>query len=131
MILVDTSVLIDFFRGGTHPKTEKFREILLNQIPFGITSMIYQEILQGAKDEAEFKNLKEYLSCQVFYTPEDETTSYEKAAKMYFDLRKKGITVSSAIDCLIIQIAKESKLVLLHNDKDYEALVKISGVNVI
>lgn len=131
MILVDTSVLIDFFRGGRHPKTEKFREILANQIPFGITSLIYQEILQGAKDEAEFENLKDYLSCQYFYFPDDEITSYEKAARMYYDLRKKGITVRSAIDCLIVQIAKENNLSLLHNGRDYDKLVESANVRVI
>ena len=106
MILADTSVLIDFFRGTSNPKSEKFHEILINQIPFGITSLIYQEILQGAKDENEFDKLKEYLGCQKFYSPQDEITSYEETAKMYYDLRKKGITVRSAIDCLVVQIAK-------------------------
>jgi len=54
MILVDTSVLIDFFKGNTNEKVEKFEWILKNKIPFGITHLIYQEILQGAKDEKEF-----------------------------------------------------------------------------
>ena len=130
MILVDTSVLIDFFRDISNPKSEKFHEILVNQIPFGITSLIYQEILQGAKDESEFDKLKEYLGCQKFYYPEDDIHSYEEAAKMYYSLRKKGITVRSAIDCLIVQIAKENNLSLLHNDKDYDKLVEIAEVSV-
>lgn len=129
MILVDTSVLIDFFRGIKNPKSDKFREILRYQIPFGITSLIYQEILQGAKDAKEFEILKEYLCCQNIFTPKDEITSYENAAQLYFHLRKKGITVRSTIDCLIVQIAKENNLSLLHNDKDYEKLLFYAEVS--
>ncbi len=81
MILVDTSVLIDFFKGKKNKPSEKFKDILKRGIPFGITSLIYQEVLQGAKAEDEYQNLKEYLETQIFYSPKDRVTSYEKAAR--------------------------------------------------
>jgi len=84
MILVDTSVLIDFFKGNTNEKVEKFEGVLTNKIPFGITHLIYQEILQGAKNEKEFELLKEYLSTQPFYELTKGKKSYEEAALLYF-----------------------------------------------
>ncbi|NLI92251.1 MAG: PIN domain nuclease [Peptococcaceae bacterium] len=53
MILVDTSVLIDFFKGKADDKIKLFQKILTQDIPFGISCYTYQEILQGAKDEKD------------------------------------------------------------------------------
>jgi len=69
LILVDTTVLIDLLKGVENEKTEIFEEIQLQNIPYGITSYTYQEVLQGARDEAEYKKLKntylhkQYTSC--------------------------------------------------------------------
>jgi predicted nucleic acid-binding protein len=128
MILVDTSVLIDFFKGVKNEPMRCFSDIVTKQIPFGITSVIFQEILQGAKNGKEFELLNEYLSCQQFYHPEDAVVSYEKAARIYFSCRKKGITVRSTIDCLIAQIALEHDLFLLHNDRDFEFMAPVIGL---
>ncbi len=125
MILVDTSVLIDLFKGISNDPTDRMREVLTHDIPFGITSVIYQEVLQGAKSEKEYALLKEYLSCQRFYHPKDPLKTYEDAAQIYFRCRKKGVTIRSTIDCLIAQIALEQNLLLLHNDKDFDAMAPI------
>lgn len=128
MILVDTSVLIDFFNGtkGTHVSCLK--EIVEQQIPFGITSFIYQELLQGVRNKKEFVLLDEYLKCQRFFYPKDPVNSYSKAALIYFSCRKKGITVRSTIDCLIAQIALDHDLFLLQNDKDFVNMAPIIGL---
>jgi len=68
MILVDTSVLIDFFKGVSNAASNRMREILRHHVPFGITLAIYQELLQGAKSEKEYTLLKDYLSSQRFLT---------------------------------------------------------------
>lgn len=125
MILVDTSVLIDLFTGISNDPADRMREVLIHDIPFGITSVIYQEVLQGAKTEKEYALLKNYLSCQRFFHPKDPLKTYEDAAQIYFNCRKKGITVRSTIDCLIAQIALEGNLLLLHNDKDFDAMAPI------
>ena len=119
MILVDTSVLIDFFKGIQNDPSLSLKEIIRQQIPFGIASVVYQELLQGAKNKKEYKILDEYLSCQRFFHPLDPVGSYGKAAWIYLSCRKHGITVRSSIDCLIAQIAIEHDLLLLHNDKDF------------
>ena len=128
MILVDTSVLIDFFKGIKNPAEVKFKSILEQDIPFGITSLIYQEVLQGAKSEKEYAGLKKYLSSQRFFHPKDPIETYAKAAGIYFRCRKKGITVRSTVDCMIAQIAIESELLLLHNDRDFEAMAAVAAL---
>ena len=84
MILVDTSVLVDFFKGVQNPAAMRFKSILEQDIPFGITSLIYQEVLQGAKSEKEYANLKKYLSSQVYFHPQDPIETFAKAARIYF-----------------------------------------------
>ena len=128
MILVDTSVLIDFFKGNSNRAVRDLKEILKRQIPFGISSVIYQEVLQGAKNKKEFDLLNEYLSTQYFFNPLNQVTSYANAAAIYYKCRKNGITVRSTIDCLIAQTALEHKLIILHNDRDFTVMAPVIGL---
>ncbi len=125
MILVDTSVLIDYLKGTENRATEKLQELLDRSVPFGINSFIYQEILQGSRNEEEFKKLKEYLSTLDFYELVKGRKSYEEAAYMNFRCRRSGLTVRSSVDLLIAQTAIEHGLALLHNDSDFN---RIGGV---
>jgi hypothetical protein len=125
MVLVDTSVLIDVLKDNDNSATEKFNTLEENKIPFGITSLIYQEVLQGASSEIAFNSLKEYLSSQTFYDPIDLNLEAELAAKIYFKCRKSGITVRSTIDCSIVQTCLTHNLYLLHNDSDFTNIKKI------
>ena len=124
MILVDTSVIIDSFKGNKHDKTELFKKILLQGISFGIASYTYQEVLQGARDEIEYEKLKEYLSTQRIYFLPQVAETYEKAASIIFLLKRQGITVRSSIDALIALTAIENDLLLLHNDRDFDAMAE-------
>lgn len=125
MILVDTSVLIDFFRGTRNKESHKFESVLQMKIPFGISSFIFQEILQGADSEKEYDLLKNYLATQRFYNPKDSVESFAKATRIYMDCRKKGITIRSTIDCIIAVTALEHDLFLLHHDNDYALMQKV------
>jgi len=130
MILVDTSVLIDFFKGQKNNSCQKF-ELILNQgIPFGINSFIFQEVLQGAKSDKEYRTLKKYLETQRFYHLNDPVDLFAKAARIYFDCKKKGITIRSTIDCLIAQTALEHDLFLLHNDNDFNAMTAVISLKI-
>ncbi|MCP5062052.1 MAG: PIN domain nuclease [Ignavibacteriae bacterium] len=128
MILVDTSVLIDFFKGKDTYSTKKLTDIIDQNIPFGICSLVYLELLQGAKNEKEFEFLNEYLSTQIFYNLNDIKKSYLEASKIKLKCSKKGITIRSTIDLLIAQIAIENNLFLLHNDKDFNNIAKVVGL---
>jgi predicted nucleic acid-binding protein len=125
MILVDTSVLIGYFKGAKGFPFETFDNIVENNIPFGICNVVYQELLQGSKTEKEFHQLKEYLQSIPFYDVQKGTQSYEEAALNYFLCRKAGITVRSSIDLIIAQTAIENNLYLLHNDNDFSHISKV------
>jgi len=125
MILADTSVLIDFLRGRETESGQRLKTVLQQGIPFGINSFIYQEVLQGANSEKEYRLLKKYLETQDFYHPKDPIDSFAKAAKIYFDCRRKGVTIRSTIDCIIAQTAMEHDLFLLHNDSDFDAIATV------
>ncbi|MDP2871219.1 MAG: PIN domain-containing protein [Bacillota bacterium] len=124
MVLVDTSVLIGFLKGHTSSKVALFQEVLRRDVPFGISAYTYQEVLQGARDEAELEILKSYLSTQRIYHLRPEAATYEKAAVLYFSLRRQGITPRSTLDMLIALTAIECDLALLHDDRDFDAMAE-------
>lgn len=125
MILVDTSILIPFFRGSNREGIQKLRMILHQGLPFGINSFIFQEVLQGAASEKEYMLLKQYLETQRFYHLKHPVESFAKAARIYMDGRKKGVTIRSTIDCVIAETALEHDLFLLHDDKDFDEITRI------
>ncbi|MGB9812724.1 MAG: type II toxin-antitoxin system VapC family toxin [Thermovenabulum sp.] len=125
MILVDTSVLISFLKGVNKEQVRKFEEVIQKNIPFGINYFIYQELLQGAKNEKEFALIKNYFSTQKFYDLKYGARSYENAAKLYIKCRKKGITIRSTVDLLIAETAIENDLYLLHDDNDFSLIAKV------
>ena len=131
MILVDTSVLIDYLKGINNSGVEKLEKVIVQQLGFAITPIIYQEVLQGARNKKEFEILDRYLKTQQFVYPLDSVNSYRAAAFLFFSARKKGITVRSSTDCLIAQIAIDNKLALLHNDNDYNEIAKVSKLKIL
>jgi predicted nucleic acid-binding protein len=86
---------------------------------------VYQELLQGARNDKEYKLLKEYLNTLPFYELRYGKQSFENAAILYTNCRKKGITIRSTLDLLIAEIAIENDLYLLHDDNDFENLSKV------
>lgn len=122
--LVDTSVWIDFFRIRKNAAVARLEEIFEYGQPFGITGVVYQEVLQGADSWKDFSMLETYFSTQHFYHPLNSSQSFRNAAELYFRCRRKGVTIRSTIDCLIAQIAIEQDLFLLHHDSDFTAMKK-------
>ena len=125
MYLVDTSVWLDFFCEKANPAAAYFDTILNENLPFGITGLIYQEVLQGAGSKKDFLKLQTYLGSQKFYHPLDPIMTYRHAANLYFRCRQAGVTIRSAMDCLIAQIAIEHKLQLIHNDRDFTNMADV------
>ena len=123
MIVVDSSVIINLLRGKNTTGVLKFREIENQDISFVIPALCIQEILQGAKDLKEWNILKEYLSTQEVLFPKMTLDVYAKAAELFFNLRRKGLTIRSTVDCLIAQQVIEIKNGrLLHDDRDFQVL---------
>jgi len=122
MYLVDTSVWIDFLRGRTGSHVDFLDGLLDNPLAAGLCDAIYLEILQGARDSESFERLRLYFGTQRFYAFFDTRQSHERAAGLYVECRRQGITVRSTLDCLIAQCAIEHDLILLHHDRDYVGL---------
>ena len=125
MIFVDTSVLIGFLKGETSPAIEILEKLELENAPFGLPGVCYQEILQGARDEKEWKLLDNYLGGQELLLAADPAASHRDAARIYFDCRRKGLTIRSTIDCYIAQLVLEQDGVLLHSDGDFKSIQQV------
>ena len=128
MYLVDTSVLIDFFKGKETKHSLKLEKIIINKIPFGISVFTYQELLQGSKNEKEYEKLNRYLSTQKIYYPTHST--FESSAHLFFSCRKKGITIRSTIDTLIATTAIENGLILLCSDRDFQFMTRVVDLEI-
>ena len=122
MILVDTSVLVDVLKGVQNEKSALFKRIVERNLSYGISEYTYLELLQGARNHKEYNNLNEYLLDMTIYMLPKTVEIYEQAASMYFNLRRQGVTPRSTIDVLIALTAIEHGLMLLHNDKDFDAM---------
>ena len=66
MILVDASVLIDYLKGVRTRKTALYQAVLDRRLPYGICDIVYLEVLQGARDEGEYRELRDYLESRQF-----------------------------------------------------------------
>lgn len=107
MYLVDPSVWINYLRGQHTKASEHFMQLLDEKHSFGISPIIYQEILQGAATQKDFNKLNEYLSTHRFFYPAEPLQFHYHAAHILFACRAKGFTIRSTIDCLIAQTAIE------------------------
>jgi hypothetical protein len=125
MVLVDTSVLIGYLKGAEGEPIAALGAAIDQGIPFGICPLVYQETLQGARDQKEFDQLKKYLGSLRFYDLLRGKESYEAAAHSFFRCRKAGLTIRSTIDLVIAQVAIENDLALLHDDSDFIAIAKV------
>ena len=126
MILVDSSVLIDYFNGKENWQTEKLDEILGNEI-IVIGDYILVEVLQGFKSDKDFNTAKNILNSFPCLNLLGEELAV-KCAENYRKLRKKGITVRKTIDIIISTFCIENDIQLLHNDKDFFPFEKHLGL---
>jgi len=101
VILVDTSVWINVLRDRTGEVVETFRRIVGDDL-YILTRFTQLEPLQGAKDHYEWRKLEEYLDTQIYLETTERT--WVEAARIHYDLRRKGITINNPIDCCIAQI---------------------------
>ena len=129
MILVDSSVWIDYFNGRTTPQTDLLDELLGAQ-PILVGDIILGEVLQGFHHEGDFERA-------LFALNRFEQTSMlnpdlaVQSARNYRTLRKMGITMRKTIDCFIATYCIENGHTLLHSDRDYDPFEKHLGLLVI
>jgi predicted nucleic acid-binding protein len=125
MLLIDTSVWISVFRDRTGQVRLKL-EALIDNREVLLTRFTQLELLQGSLNEKEWTLLSTYLETQDYV--ELAGDSWQAAARIYYDLRRQGLTVRSPIDCCIAQAALEHDLLLIHNDRDFETIAQVRSL---
>jgi predicted nucleic acid-binding protein len=128
VILVDSTVWIDFFSGRNTIQVRQLIQLIEQKEELCICGMILTEILQGIRNTREHKQVDELFSSLLFLEMQKET--FILAAEIYRKLRLRGITVRKTIDCLIAAVAVEHKIPLLHNDKDFDPIAKYCGLSI-
>jgi predicted nucleic acid-binding protein len=94
-------------------------------IPFLLPGLCFQEVLQGARNEREWGLLEEYLGSQELLFSSNPAVTYREAARIYYDCRRRGLTIRSSVDCFVAQLVLEVGGTLLHNDGDYESIAHV------
>jgi len=128
MVLVDTSVWIDFFAGRNDSHVMSLQEAIESEEDLSLCGVILVEVLQGIRSDADFTKTKVYLGDLVFLPMRHAT--FVKAAELYRSLRKKGVTIRKPVDCMIASVAIEYNVQLLHNDRDFNHIAKNSTLRI-
>jgi predicted nucleic acid-binding protein len=129
MVIVDTTVWIDYLRGLRNKETDYFDRELGRQ-RLGLTDLILCQTLQGVGDENTFTRvLRELRKFEVFETGGHELAI--EAARNFGTLRRRGRTVRKTIDCFIATFCLRHGHSLLHRDRDYDHFEDFLGLSVI
>ena len=126
MILVDSSVWIDYFRGTNTPQTEKL-DSLLGHEPIATGDLILTEVLQGFVSDRDFNQASKLMTSLVIVDLAGQTLAIQ-AAKNFRKLRALGVTVRKTIDTVIATRCIESGLPLLYSDRDFDPFVEHLGL---
>ena len=126
MILVDSSVWIDYFRGTATPQAE-ILDSLLGTEPVATGDLILTEVLQGFVSDRDFTQAKKLLTSLVVVDLVGQDIAIQ-AAKNFRVLRAQGITVRKTIDTVIATRCIESRLSLLYSDRDFDPFVEHLGL---
>lgn len=129
MILVDSGVWIDYFRGTVTPQTEKL-DALLGRQPLAIGDLILTEVLQGFDNDRDFNDARKMLTSLTIVELGGQEVAIQ-AARNFRALRKIGVSVRKTIDTVIATRCIEDGYELLHNDRDFDPFMKHLGLRVV
>lgn len=124
MILVDTSVWIEFFSGMDAAAVHILENLIEGEEDICISDYILAEVLQGFRKDRDFDLARENLIRFPIYSL-GSPGSYIAAARIYRKCRKRGVTIRKTADCIIAQTAIENRFVLLHDDADFDRIAKV------
>ena len=128
MVVVDTTVWIDYVRGLDAPYTNALDyELLHNQVITG--DLLMTEFLQGFRNDKDFEAAKEIMNSLIYCDMLGKDIALKSAMNFRF-LRKNGITVRKTADIIIGTFCIEHDLPLLHNDRDFDPMEKYLGLRV-
>lgn len=120
MILVDSSVFIDYFNGINNWHTDELNALLGNELVI-TGDYILAEVLQGFRNDKDFKIAKEIMQSFPCFNICNEEIAIKSAENFRF-LRTKGITIRKTVDLIIGTFCIENDIVLLHDDRDFEPM---------
>lgn len=123
MLLLDSTVWIDAQRGLSTAATQ-FVEARDDQEEIATTGVIFQEVLQGIRAEADYERMRQVLWSVLILEPR-ELSTYEVAAQLHRAARAAGFTIRKPNDCLIAAVALEHGALLVHNDRDFLHLAQV------
>jgi predicted nucleic acid-binding protein len=126
MVLADTSVWIDYFRGVYSPQTNKLDE-LLEDDRIATGDLIIAELMQGFRTKSQIATAQQIISRLEYFDLVGKDIAF-KAAENYRLLRKEGITIRKTIDVIIGTFCIENNFKLLHTDRDFEPMSEYLGL---
>jgi predicted nucleic acid-binding protein len=129
VVIVDTTVWVDFFRGKNTPEVGILERLVTEDEDICICGVILIEVLQGIRRDAEYIETLSRFDSFLFLDLNRHT--FIKAAQLYRTLRRRGITSRKPVDCMIAAVAIEHDIPLLHNDRDFDPIEKICGLEVV
>ncbi len=126
MVLVDTTVWIDFFAARSLGHVVALENLIRDREDICTCGIVLTEVLQGIRKDSEFKKTRDLFN-NLLFLPMPYPV-FLNAAGIYRGLRRKGITIRKSVDCMIASVAIENDIPLLHNDKDFEAIEEHCGL---
>jgi len=128
VVVVDTTVWIDYVRGVDSPHTDALdRELLHNQVITG--DLLIAEFLQGFHDDRDFEAATNMMNSLIYFDMLGKDIALKSAANFRF-LRKNGVTIRKTADVIIGTFCIEHDLPLLHNDRDFDPMEKYLGLRI-
>lgn len=129
MIVVDTTVWIDFLEARGTAFDHHLTELLEQDALIALVDVVYGEVLQGIRDEGIYQRTRASLRAHPILRPRGLET-FETAANLYRMARRRGLTVRRSVDCLIAATCLESGAEIYHHDRDFDALARVSDLTV-
>ena len=129
MVIVDTSVLVDFINGVTNPETQ-WLDLRLEHQRFGVTTLILTELLMGMRNEREAALIQAELE-QFEMIELHERELAVDAGRHYRSLRNDGRTVRKTADLLIATLCIRRRHALLHRDREFDVFEERFGLQVV
>ena len=126
MVLVDTTVWIDFFSTRSDPHVKALEKLIVDREDICICGIILTEVLQGIKKKNELRRTRDLFGSLIFLPM--RYSSFLRSAEVYRKLRRRGIIIRKSLDCMIASIAIEHEIPLLHNDKEFLPIEKGFGL---
>lgn len=128
MIVVDTSVWVDYFNGRATPATDRL-DFLLPRELLVVGDLILIEVLQGFRSPRNFRRALQYLNALDFRAMVGREVALA-SARNYRRLRERGVTVRKTIDVIIGTFCIENRHELLHSDRDFDPMARHLGLRV-